>query len=160
KAAELIRAHEGDWARFFAEDEKGRKLPAYIATLAAAADQERADLLEELAHLQKNIDHVKAVVSRQQAQAKTAIGVVESVTLPDLSADAIKLARGSHDKRGIEVVRDYGYAPTVRLDRHKLFEIVMNLLSNAGHALDEQEPARPRRITVRLRAGGDARFTV
>jgi signal transduction histidine kinase len=157
KAAELIRAHEGDWPHFFAQDEKGKKLPAYIATLAAAAAHERAEMLKELSSLQQNIDHIKAVVSRQQAQAKSAIGVIETVSLRELLDDAINLSKAAHEKRGILVIREYASAPAARLDRHKLFEMVMNLLSNAGHAVEGQEM---RNIAVRVRPRGFDRFLI
>ena len=79
KAAELIREHEADWAQFLSEDEKGRKLPAYICNVAEAAAQERALMLDELASLQRNIDHIKTIVSRQQSQVKATLGVLETV---------------------------------------------------------------------------------
>jgi signal transduction histidine kinase len=158
KAAELIRAHEGDWANFFAKDEKGKKLPAYIATLAAAAAHERAEMMKELSSLQQNIDHIKAVVSRQQAQAKSAIGVIETVSLRELLDDAINLSKAAHEKRGILVLREYASAHAARLDRHKLFEMVMNLLSNAGHAVEGQAGAR--NIAVRVRPRGLDRFCI
>jgi two-component system sensor kinase FixL len=157
KAAELIRAHEGD-PHFFTHDEKGKKLPAYIATLAAAAAHERAEMLKELSSLQQNIDHIKAVVSRQQAQAKAAIGVVESVALSELLDDAINTSKAAYDQRAIVVAREYLPMRQVRVDRHKLLEIVMNLLSNAGHAVEGH--SGDRRITVRTRVRGADHFVI
>src|SRR6185369_13109107 len=48
-------------------------------------------------------------------------------------------------------------APAARLDRHKLFEMVMNLLSNAGHAVEGQGM---RNIAVRVRPRGFDRFLI
>ena len=36
-------------------------------------------MLDELASLQRNIDHIKTIMSRQQSQAKATLGVLETV---------------------------------------------------------------------------------
>jgi signal transduction histidine kinase len=64
----------------------------------------------------------------------------------------------ANEKRGIELVRAYEGAPVVRLDRHKLFEMVMSLLSNARYAVEDQPGAR--RITVRVRERERDRFVL
>ncbi len=158
RIAELIRAHQDDWAHYVTEDEKGRKLPAYICSLAEAGADERRAILDELTSLQRNIDHIKTVVARQQAQVKAAIGVVEAVAVSEIVDDAIRLASSGHGRHGIVVERDYQTLGPVRLDRHKLFETLMNLLGNARVALEDQ--AGERKITVRIQPGSDGRFSI
>lgn len=150
KTAELIRAHESDGARFFVEDEKGRKLPAYICSLAEAADDERKLLMSELRSLQQNVDHIKTIVTRQQQQAKTTVGVAESVSVAEICDEVLKLSAG-REREGIAVERDYQPIEAVRLDRHKLFEVLANLVSNARHALDEAPGEK--KIVVRIGRG-------
>jgi signal transduction histidine kinase len=135
KAAELIREHEADWTRFIVEDEKGRKLPAYICSLAEAAAAERAGMLAELSSLQRNIDHIKTIVSRQQSQAKATVGVLETVNVAEVVDEALRAVQSGLERKNIKVERDYAELPRVRLDRHKLYEMVMNLVSNARQAL-------------------------
>ena len=158
RVAGLIRAHEGNWAHFLTNDEKGRKLPAYICNLAQAGIEERRAILDELTSLQRNIDHIKSVVARQQDQVKAVIGVVESVAVADVVDDVIRLASTTHGRHGIVVERDWSELPMVRLDRHKLFEILMNLLGNARVALEDREGER--KITVRIRPRGHERFAI
>jgi signal transduction histidine kinase len=157
KAAELIREHEADWAQFLSEDDKGRKLPAYICTLAEAAASERALMLDELASLQRNIDHIKTIISRQQSQAKATLGVVEPVTISELVDQVLHDVGKALERERIEVRRDYQPLPVLRLDRHKLIEIVTNLVSNARQALSGCED---RRIAVSLAEAGDERFVI
>ena len=161
--AALVRQHEDDWARWITEDEKGRMLPAYLAAVAAAAEQERQIIVNELASLQRNIDHIKVVVARQQGQAKAALGVLESVSLPALMDEALKLAcppsANQADAAGLSIERVYeDDLPRARLDRHKLFETLANLLGNARHAL-EATPGE-RRLRVEVRRQGDVRFVI
>ncbi len=158
RIAELIRAHEADWAHFVTADDKGRKLPAYICGLAEAGAEERRAILDELTSLQRNIDHIKTVVARQQAQVKAVIGVVEAVTVTEVVNDAIRLASSAHGRHGITVEREFAELPLVRLDRHKLFETLMNLLGNARVALEDREGDR--KIIVRIRPQDEGRFGI
>jgi signal transduction histidine kinase len=146
------------------DDEKGRKLPAYICQLAEAAAAERAQMLTELASMQRNVDHIKTIVSRQQSQAKATLGVLESVAVADLLDEVLRAVQNGLDRKSIKVERDYAPLPPVRLDRHKLFEMVMNLVSNARQALTSRSATlggpvdRVLRIGVRPR--GDDRLEV
>jgi signal transduction histidine kinase len=155
----LLREHDRDLPRFLAEDERARKLPLYLEKLATAVEEERQVILTELASLQQNIDHIKAVVGRQQGQAKAALGVLESVALGTLLDEALKLALLPASQPPITVVRDYGSLPRARLDRHKLFETLMNLLSNARHALEAASEG-PRQLRVEIMLTGAARFAI
>ena len=94
-------------------------------------------MLDELASLQRNIDHIKTIVSRQQAQVKATLGVLETVRCPTWSTRPARLAGTAIERQRIDIQRDYQELPSVRLDRHKLLEILTNLLSNARHALAE-----------------------
>ena len=157
KAAELIREHEADWAQFLSIDEKGRKLPAYICNVAEAAAQERALMLDELASLQRNIDHIKTIISRQQSQVKATLGVLETVSVSEIVDQALRDAGTAIERQRIDIQRDYQTLPSVRLDRHKLVEILTNLISNARQALTACDD---RRIQVRLGQLPDDRFQI
>jgi signal transduction histidine kinase len=62
--------------------------------------------------------------------------------------------------RQIEIVREYEELPTIVSDRHKLLQILVNLLSNARHAVQAGD-RRNRRILLKLARDGDhVRVTV
>ncbi|MET0401145.1 MAG: ATP-binding protein, partial [Cystobacter sp.] len=63
--------------------------------------------------------------------------------------DALRLHAVSFHRSGIEIHREYEQVPAILLDRHKLLQILLNLLSNARHALLEGE-REDKRITIRL----------
>ncbi|MFY0582649.1 ATP-binding protein [Cystobacter fuscus] len=98
--------------------------------------------------LQKSVEHIKSVVSMQQEHAHFA-GVVERLDVTELLDDALRLHAVSLERQGIGVRREYTEAMMVRLDRHKLLQILLNLLTNAGHAL--MESGRPDKLlTIRV----------
>ena len=78
EASQMLRANGDDLRAFLVEDEKGKRLPGYLAKLASHLSEEQTVLLSELGELAKNVEHLKKIISTQQANAR-AMGVVESV---------------------------------------------------------------------------------
>jgi C4-dicarboxylate-specific signal transduction histidine kinase len=70
----------------------------------------------------------------QQRHARAA-GSVEEVPVPQLIDEALRLHALSFGRMGIQVERDYANVPTLLVDRHRLLQILVNLLSNARDAL-------------------------
>src|SRR5581483_11912209 len=147
KVARLL-AEQPDPLAFLTGDERGRRLPEYLRLLGPAIESERALVAEELRSLAKNVEHVKAIIGMQQAQACSR-GGVETLSLGELLDDALKLSAASFEKLHVAVARDYVELPPLVVDRHRLLQIVMNLLANARQAMREQ-PGEPL-ITVRTR---------
>ena len=149
RLAALLREHQGDLAGFLTHDAKGRRVPEFLASLARHAVEERARLLAEVASLQKNIDHIKEIVSMQQAYA-TMVGVVEPLDPALLMDDALRMNAGSLSRHDVRVQRDFQFVPTVLGERAKVLQILVNLIRNAKHACDEGGPAE-KIVTLRIR---------
>ncbi len=132
-------------------------MPNYLAALVDAVALERQDVIRELESLQKNIEHIKTIVNRQQHEAKIVHGVVENVVMEELLEEALKFQGAAYERYGADVQWVFDKVPTVRVDRHKVFQIVMNFLTNARHAVRDSED---KRVTVRLRLSASGRFTV
>ncbi|HYO53080.1 two-component system sensor histidine kinase NtrB [Archangium sp.] len=148
KTSALLREHTHDLASFFTRDPRGQQLPAYLETLARQLAAEQEALLAETRTLNQSVEHIKAVVSVQQSHARVS-GVMEQVSVPQLLDDALRLHTVSFERMGIQVRTDYTPVPPVLVDRHKLLQILINLLSNARHALlDSGHPDK--RIALRV----------
>ena len=154
EVSEILRANEKDLGTFLSEDEKGKRLPDYLLKLANHLAEEQTILLGELDDLAKSVEHLKQIISTQQANAR-AMGVIELVSLVDVLNDALTVTATSFERYGIELVREYEDIPPVMIDRHKLLQILINLVRNAKHAvLDGKTSAK--RLTLRLsRIDGD-----
>jgi PAS domain S-box-containing protein len=152
RATELLKAHLPSLSTFLTEDERGRQLPSYLIALSEQLVQERESLLEEVQSLSESVEHMKSVVSMQQENARF-VGVVEQVRVAQLLDDALRLQALSFEKQGIQVRREYSEVPPVLVDRHKLLQILFNLLSNARHALLESGRA-DKQLTLRIGGGG------
>lgn len=152
RSVKLYQDHEGGLAGFLATD-RGALFPQYLATLSRHLEQENKQLRDEIQSVNRNVEHIKTIVATQQAFARAG-ALIEDVDLSALLDDALRLGASSFEKHGIEVVRDYQDLPACAVDRHKLLQILINLVSNARHALKEI-PAGRRRLTVHLRGDGD-----
>ena len=100
---------------------------------------------------------MQAVVSTQQSYAG-AVGVVQAYDLRRLIEEAIGMSDAAFVNHGIDVAVDLEALEPAFIDRHKVMQILINLLSNAKHALAEREDGR--RIDIRLATIGDGRFAI
>jgi PAS domain S-box-containing protein len=158
RAVELLREHETELPAFLAGDARGRQLPEYLFTVSHHLVKEHERLLEEMRGLVRNVEHIKAVVSMQQENARFG-GRVEQVPVRELIDDALRLHATSFEQLGIRVQREYAQVPAVLVDRHKLLQILVNLLSNARHALMESG-RQDRQLSLRVRPEGAERLSI
>ena len=155
RAANLLREHDGALADFLANDPKGRLLPRYFAEIGAQLAEEREAALAELESLTKHIAHMKEIVATQQSHARVT-GIVEPLPLAALIEDALRMNASSLEASGIVVERDFGDVPPAMVDRHKLLQILVNLIRNAKDAIDDGN-TNERRLSIAIRCK-DARY--
>jgi two-component system NtrC family sensor kinase len=152
RVAKLLEEHEHDLAQFLTADAAGRVLPGYLRQLAQVAEEEQREIVAELTSLTRNIDHIKEVVATQQSYAGAST-VLEPIRLADLAEDALRMSDESLQRHGVAVVREFDEVPVAELDRARIIQIVVNLISNARAAM-VNTPADARRLTLRITAGG------
>ena len=157
KVAAMLREHEHDLGTFITSDAKGKQLPAYLGQLSEQllADQKAA--VHELDSLVKNIEHIKDVVSMQQNYARVS-GVKEIINLRELVEDGLRMNAGALGRHRVEVIREFQDVPLINIDKHKVLQILVNLIRNAKHACQESERV-DRRLTVRV-ANGEGRIKI
>ena len=153
KVVDLFRAHKDDLGAFLTSDPRGKQLPAFLEALSEQLAKEQAGLVKEALTLQQNIDHIKQIVAMQQSYAKVS-GTLENLILHELVEDALRMSSTALERHHVEVVRQFDSIPPVLVDRHKVLQILVNLINNAKHALDQR--AEDRRLTLRIsHCGGE-----
>ena len=159
KVVTLLSEHEHDLGDFLTNDPKGRQLPLYLAQLARHLAEEQASALKELSQLQKNIEHIKDIVAMQQSFAK-ASGVTETIHVTELVDDALRINSSALSRHDIEVIKEFNDTPLITVEKHKVLQILVNLVSNAKHACDASE-AQDKKLTIRTTNGaGSIRVAV
>jgi C4-dicarboxylate-specific signal transduction histidine kinase len=158
KAAGILTEHAQDLPAFLTTNPKGKVLPSYLVSLTGILDKEREEIMSELTLLNKHVQHIKDIVAMQQSYAKLS-GVVEILPVAEMIEDAVNMNLGRFSRHGIEVVRDFHPVPPVAVDKHKVLQIVVNLLRNAKHALQD-DPREDKRIWISLSMTGNHRVRI
>ncbi|PID41870.1 MAG: histidine kinase [Gammaproteobacteria bacterium] len=148
KVAELLKNPEGGLARFLTEDSRGKQIPAYLDTLAAALQKEHRQIADEVEALRRKIDHIKEIVSMQQTYGRV-LGVVETIDPQELMEDALTLNKGGMARHQVDVVRDYQEAPAIVADKHTIMQILLNFITNAKYACSESDGPE-KKVTLRV----------
>jgi signal transduction histidine kinase len=141
-----------EFASFVRDNDKGKVLPSYLPQLGNYLADEFAQIARETGLLGKNIEHIKDIISRQQNYAKIS-GIIEPHAIVPLVEDAIELNSDAFHRHSVEVFRHFDTVPFVLVDKHKVLQILINLLQNAKHAVSS---ANERKITVVVEKRGDA----
>jgi signal transduction histidine kinase len=157
RLARLLEEHAEDLGAFLSSDPKGRMVPEFLSQMAEKLDAEQAAVLEEVSSLRRNVEHVKEIIAMQQSYARVA-GVFETVDLADLLEDALRMNAGSLARHDVNVVRDYGVLPPICTDKHKVLQILVNVVRNAKYACDESGRS-DKQVTLRA-INGDGRVRI
>jgi PAS domain S-box-containing protein len=158
RATELLREHSENLGTFLSTDPRGKQLPGYLIAISGQLVEEQQALLAEQRLLTESIEHVKSIVSMQQEHARFS-GVKEVLAVPRLIDDALRLHSSAFERLGIEIRREYAEVPSILVDRHKLLQILLNLLSNARHALLDSGHA-DKRLTIRVGPSSDGHLRI
>jgi signal transduction histidine kinase len=130
-----------------------------LAQLSEHLTAEQEVVVRELDSLRRNIEHIKEIVAMQQNYAMVG-GVKEMINVVDLVEDGMCLNEGSLRRHGVEVVREFDPVPPMNAEKHKILQILVNLLSNAKYACQESRRA-DKQMKVRVTNGqGRVRVSV
>jgi PAS domain S-box-containing protein len=136
RLAALLREKGADVGEFLARDERGQRIPEYLTSLGEQLMSDQKVALEELASLRDNLEHIKDTVAMQQSYAKLC-GVTETVEVVDLVEDSLRLNAGAFVRHGVTLRREFSDVPPITVDKHKVLQILVNLVRNAKYACDE-----------------------
>jgi signal transduction histidine kinase len=153
-----MRAHQNDLAAFLTQDPKGMQLCDYLDNLAQYLGKEQTGILKEIESLNANIGHIKEIVTMQQSYAR-AVGIVETLPIVDLVEDALRMNSGALVRHEVQVVREYTATPSVPVDKHKVLQVLVNVVRNAKYALDDSG-RKDKRLTIRVATHRNAFVTI
>lgn len=151
--ASVINEETPDLVRFLTEDKRGQHFPKLFDELSRHLVKEQGQLKDELGSLLANIEHIKEIVSMQQTYATTR-GCLEPVAPEHLIEAALQLNDAGFTRHNVSVVRENGDVPEVLVERHKVLQILVNLIGNAKRALKDSNQI-DKRLTLITRVDGD-----
>lgn len=153
KLSRMLAEGDGESGSLPAGDGRSRKVVDYVRALAATLQDERSAMLEELKRLTECVAHVKQVVATQQDYSRHCT-LREPTVLAEVVEDALKINAMGMERHQVTVERQFGEVPSVTTERHRVLQILVNLLSNAKYATSAVT-ARPRLVRLRIRERDD-----
>jgi len=158
KLSALLNEHEKDLGDFLLVDEKGRKIPSYLSALSTNINGERQEILKEIDLLRDNVNHIREIVAMQQNFARIS-SVSENIFLGDIIDDIFKMQSSSFAKYEVQLESHYDDVPLISTDKHRVMQILVNLLQNARQACVGGEE-EVKKVTVRLTRSGEDKVRI
>lgn len=158
KVADLIDQNKNT-PDFLTTDPKGKILPKFLRMSAENLTQAKDAILEELSNLARNLDHIKTIIAMQQEYAGVA-SVIEKVPLIPLVEDAIRIGECTMSELGVEIETQFMVDIEAEIDKHRVLQILINLVRNAKHACEEADHGTAKRIKVTIDQPIDGFFTI
>ncbi len=144
---EMLHPHSDTFDVFVSEDPRGKKIPAYMDSLHAAMREEQKQLTEKNQTLADSLEHIRRIVDLQQDHAATS-GMTEEVDIADVLLNTAQLFDTVFEQDLIHFsLETDSECCKLILDKHRLVQIITNLLNNACDALKEHEDGE-KRITI------------
>ncbi|MCP3917475.1 MAG: HAMP domain-containing protein [bacterium] len=159
KVSKVLEDKGEDLPRFIADDPKGRHLQPLISALTTQLGDERETILGEVTSLTEGIEHICELIKSQQSFAVKS-ELIEPVILSEKIDEALSITDKAitHDT-GLEVVRSYCALPELMIEKHKLLEILVNLIQNARQAMSGAG-IEQRQLELVLATENDDRFRI
>ncbi len=139
KLCQLIQQEREHLGEFVTTDARGKCLPEFLEQLHTRLQQDQQNTQKEVHELVRGIEHIMQVVNMQQSSASpsTMATLCEPTSIME---EAVKMNLASMERHQVELHREYeANLPHMMLDRHKVLQILINLISNAKKATCRSE---------------------
>ena len=146
--SDIINEHIDDLGTFLTEDPRGKHIPVYLSEVSTLLIDEQADIINRIRVLAENVQHIKNIVSMQQSYAKVS-GLEMPSSLVELVEDAVQINSAGLQRHGSQIVREFEELPAVEIDKQKVLQILVNLISNAKYALSDSDKEE-KILTIRV----------
>lgn len=147
-ASGLLEEHANDLPEYLRHDDRGRHLPTFLIQVAKCLSDENKSMQQEVEAVKRGVDHIKHVISLQQSHAKNP-SLVDLVRPEELAEMALQMQQGSLSRQDVTIVCPPTPLESARLDKHRVLQILINLLSNARQATRDL-PAGSARMVIRV----------
>jgi signal transduction histidine kinase len=159
RLVQLLDQHNEDIPRFLAEDPAGKMVPVYLRQLDQYFREEQEAQQQDLHLLRRSVDHIKEIVAMQQSYARSS-ALYEKLTPIEAVEEALRIQEGSLTRHSVKVVKEYETIAPFLIDKHKVLQILINLLTNAKNACDERDDVGEKQVIIRVRRSAEGHVRI
>jgi|GEM_PF-4425912 len=153
KVVHIMEQHQDDIGEFIKRDPQGQKLPAFFSLISKELEKERKRMQEDINRLFTNVEHIKGIIRTQQVYSRES-DLLESVDLSELLDEVLMLYADKIKQYKIHLEKHYMDMGILELPKHKLLQIISNLISNAIDSLLRCK-AKEYKIQIRMQQQGE-----
>ena len=148
KVADLLEENASE-PHFLSKNPKGQKIAPYLRKLGDQMGESQSLILEELKALSNHVDHIKHILKTQQNYAEPT-ELLQHFELSEVIQDAIQINRDGLRRHQVELETDFECNPVIESDKHRVLQILVNVIRNGKYACDEGNQAM-KQITIQSR---------
>ena len=137
KAMSILKDNLNNVGDYLENDPQGKHLPDFLMALSEQIKDDELSILKELETLSNNISHIKDIITVQQSYAGVS-GLTEECCLEELIEQAININEASMKRHQVSLIRKFEETDPVVIEKHKILQVLVNLISNAKNALRDQ----------------------
>jgi C4-dicarboxylate-specific signal transduction histidine kinase len=134
KALALLTERKDDLAVFLSDEPLGQRLVNYLPDLAQEIVKQTNRAVDEAAQLHENLRHILSIIEAQRSVTGQ-FGIVEHVTPQAVAEAALGLSTLSTLAGEVTIRRKFGAMEAMPINRHRVLQILVNLLQNAWDAI-------------------------
>ncbi|MFO1475712.1 MAG: two-component regulator propeller domain-containing protein [Verrucomicrobiota bacterium] len=157
--AELFSKNLEHLPEFLAAEGRSAQITGYLQSLSSHLQSEQAGMLEELTTLTGHIEHINRIVAMQQDYAKAA-QVIQIESVPALVKDALRTQANKLEANRVRIISNFEPVPDIPIDKHKVLQILVNLIANANQAMSGATGERILTLDVRKHGESHVRIGV
>ena len=158
RAADLLENNR-DTPNFLSENEKGKVLPDYLRMSAKSIADMHNKVEDELKLLDRNIVHIQTIISMQQKHAGAG-GLIENTPVTKVVEDAICIGQCTLNGTGVAIETEIFSEVEAEIDKHRVLQILVNLIRNAKHACQDNKTEGAKKILVSIDKSTEHFFTI
>ncbi len=156
KANKLLQDNMDHVQDFLTRDPRGQLLPEYYLKVGDEVEKEMELFKSEAMLLKEKIELIKSIVDTQKIYTLAPVRqFYEPINLINTVEDVLKIESINLSKNDIQIKRKYHHDDNLEInaDKHKVLNILLNLIKNAIDALSANDPAN-REIIISIDSGG------
>ncbi|MCP4601326.1 MAG: PAS domain S-box protein [Proteobacteria bacterium] len=136
-ANKLLKENIDRMEDFICNDVKGMKLMQFYLEIEDKIDEERSEIEQEIKRVENRIKTIENVIDAQRGYTKDVEILVEEADLAEIIQDAITMNSDFIEKNNIKIEKEMTDIPAIPLQKMKVIQIIMSLITNAKEAMKE-----------------------
>lgn len=146
-------------SEFLERDPRGKHVQPAIAAIAQHLGSQKSGILAELSALTEGIESIRELVKSQQSFAVQSV-LREPVSIARIVERAVAITNEASSKDArLEIEYRFADLPDVLVDKHRLLEILVNLVQNARQSMD-MAGGGPKRLVLETSETAEGRVRI